>query len=263
MLYESEATIERWLSELEQPDLFGGLGLTLYTPPTPPVVGEVVPGSPADSAGLKPGDRVVSADGVAMPLWMDWVEYVRARPGEMIKLELERAGGLASAVIVPERVVDAGGEAIGRVGVAVKPVEMPPELVRQFQRGPLESVQAAFVRTGELTLFTLKSIQKMIQGLISPSNLSGPITIAKIATESAKSGLESYIAFLALLSVSLGVLNLLPIPVLDGGHLLFYTIELLAGRPVPEKIQALGYQLGLMMVLGIMLLALYNDILRL
>ena len=103
----------------------------------------------------------------------------------------------------------------------------------------------------------------MVQGLISPKNLSGPITIAKVATASAKSGLESYISFLALLSVSLGVLNLLPIPVLDGGHLLFYTVELLAGRPVPEKIQILGYQLGLMVVLGIMMLALYNDFARL
>jgi len=102
-----------------------------------------------------------------------------------------------------------------------------------------------------------------VTGLISPSNLSGPITIARVASASAKSGLESYIGFLALLSVSLGVLNLLPIPVLDGGHLLFYTIELLAGRPVPEKIQAIGYQLGLFMVLGIMLLAIYNDLVRL
>ena len=100
-------------------------------------------------------------------------------------------------------------------------------------------------------------------GLISPKNLSGPITIAKVATASAKSGVESFISFLALLSISLAVLNLLPIPVLDGGHLLFYTIELLAGRPVPEKIQSVGYQMGLFMVLGIMMLALYNDFTRL
>ena len=110
---------------------------------------------------------------------------------------------------------------------------------------------------------TLISIKKMATGLISSKNLSGPITIAKVASASAKSGLESYISFLALLSVSLGVLNLLPIPVLDGGHLLFYVVELLAGRPVPEKIQVLGYQVGLFLVLGIMVLALYNDFARL
>jgi regulator of sigma E protease len=140
---------------------------------------------------------------------------------------------------------------------------MPPELVRAYSRGPLEALGASVARAWDLSLFTLKSIKKMLMGLISPKNLSGPITIAKVATASAKSGLESYISFLALLSVSLGVLNLLPIPVLDGGHLLFYTIELLAGRPVPEKIQSAGYQLGLFMVLGIMVLALYNDFTRL
>ena len=152
---------------------------------------------------------------------------------------------------------------VGRVGVAVAMPAMPPEMVRQFQRGPLQSLGAAVTRTGELTSFTLSSIKKMLQGLISPKNLSGPITIAKVASASAKSGLESWIGFLALLSVSLAVLNLLPIPVLDGGHLLYYTMELLAGRPVPEKIQALGYQLGLFMILGIMALALFNDFARL
>ena len=263
MVYESEAVVQRWLSEQEQPDLFGGLGIAMYRPDVPPVVDEVVAGSPAAAIGLQPGDAVLRADGVAMPLWMDWVEYVRARPQQPIELEYERNGELMRAVIVPERISDEQGESFGRVGVGVALPEMPPEMVRQFERGPIEALGASLVRTGELTLFTLKSIKKMVMGLISPKNLSGPITIAKVATASAKSGLESYISFLALLSVSLGVLNLLPIPVLDGGHLLFYTVELLAGRPVPEKIQALGYQLGLFLVLGIMMLALYNDFARL
>jgi regulator of sigma E protease len=263
MVYESEAAIERWLSQQEQPDLYGGLGITLYSPEVPPVVDEVVADSPAAAIGMAPGDKVLSADGVPMNLWMDWVEYVRARPGQPIDLEYERGNELLRATIVPDSVTDEGDEVFGRVGVAVAMPEMPPELIRQFPRGPLEALGASFVRTGELSLFTLKSIKKMLQGLISPKNLSGPITIAKVATASAKSGLESYIGFLALLSVSLGVLNLLPIPVLDGGHLLFYTLELLAGRPVPEKIQSLGYQLGLFMVLGIMMLALYNDFTRL
>ena len=134
---------------------------------------------------------------------------------------------------------------------------------REFNRGPLESLGASVVRTWELAGFTLNSIKKMVMGLISPKNLSGPITIAKVASASAKSGLESYISFLALLSVSLGVLNLLPIPVLDGGHLMYYVVELLAGRPVPERIQMLGYQLGLFLILGIMGLALFNDFARL
>jgi len=255
--------IERWLSEQEQPELFGGLGITLYSPDIPPVVGEVVADSPAAAAGLLAGDRVVSADGRPMPLWDDWVAYVRARPGVPIELGVDRDGRTLYTTVVPERRLDEDGQPYGRVGVAIAPPEWPPEMVRRFPRGPVEAFGAALSRTGELTVFTLKSIQKMITGLISHKNLGGPITIAKVASASAKSGLESYVGFLALLSVSLGVLNLLPIPVLDGGHLLFYTIELLAGRPVPERIQALGYQLGLFMVLGIMLLALYNDIVRL
>jgi regulator of sigma E protease len=263
MVYDSEGTLHNWLSEEEQPDLFGGLGLIMYTPDVPPVVDEVVDGSPAQSAGLRKGDQVLRADGVDMRLWMQWVEYVRARPGERIELELSRDGELLQTDITPEALTDENGEVFGRVGVSVAFPEMPPELVREFERGPLEALGASFTRTGELVVFTLNSIKKMVMGLISPKNLSGPITIAKVATASAKSGLESYISFLALLSVSLGVLNLLPIPVLDGGHLLFYTLELLAGRPVPEKIQALGYQLGLFIVLGIMMLALYNDFARL
>ncbi len=263
VVYESEARIERWLAGDEQPDLFGGLGLSMYTPEVPPVVGQVVGGGAADRAGLQPGDLVVSADGVSMNLWMDWVDYVRARPEQPIEVEYRRGMELRQVTIVPELLVDDNGDSIGRVGLGVQFPEMPPEMLRKFERGPVEAFGASLQRTGELVGFTLNSIKKMVMGLISPKNLSGPITIAKVATASAKSGVEAYVSFLALLSVSLGVLNLLPIPVLDGGHLLFYFAELLAGRPVPEKIQALGYQVGLFLVLGIMCLALYNDFSRL
>jgi regulator of sigma E protease len=263
MTYESQGFIESWLSDQEQPNLLKGLGITLYTPPIPPVVGEVVAGSPAAQAGIQVGDTMRVADGLPMDLWMDWVEYVRARPGQSIDLEFQRGTDTLQTFIVPEAVADDTGASFGRVGIAVAMPEMPSHLLRQYSRGPLESLGAGVVRTWELSVFTVNSIKKMVMGLISPKNLSGPITIAKVATASAESGLESYISFLALLSVSLGILNLLPIPVLDGGHLLFYTIELLAGRPVPEKIQAVGYQLGLFMVLGIMVLALYNDFARL
>jgi regulator of sigma E protease len=263
VVYESEVHLDRWLSDQEQPDLFGGLGIAMYTPAVPPLVDQVVPGGAADRIGMVSGDLVLRADGVDLPLWMDWVEYVRERPEQAIELEYERDGELIQALIVPDREVDESGEAFGRVGLGVALPDMPPEMLREFDRGPLQALGASFERTGELTVFTLKSIKKMIQGLISPKNLSGPITIAKVASASAKSGVEAYFSFLALLSVSLGVLNLLPIPVLDGGHLLFYLVELLAGRPVPEKIQAVGFQLGLFLVLGIMVLALYNDFSRL
>jgi len=262
VVYESEGVIHRWLAGEEQPDLFGGLGLSMYTPEVPPVIGQVVGGGAAEQAGLQPGDEVISADGVPMKLWMDWVDYVRARPGEAIDVEYRRGMELLRVTLVPE-LVDDNGESIGRVGLGVQLPEMPAEMLRKFERGPVEALGASLQRTGELVGFTLNSIKKMVMGLISPKNLSGPITIAKVATASAKSGVEAYVSFLALLSVSLGVLNLLPIPVLDGGHLMFYFAELLAGRPVPERIQALGYQVGLFLVLGIMFLALYNDFSRL
>ncbi len=263
MLYDSQAMLDNWLAGADEPDLYRALGLRLYVPEVPPKVSEIVDDGPAALAGLKPGDLIVSADGNPMPGWENWVDYVRQRPGESIRVSYERDGMRQSTALVPERITDDSGEAFGRVGMAVAVPEMPESMLRTFERGPLESLAAGINRTGEMIGFTLTSIKKMLQGLISPKNLSGPITIAKVASTSAQSGLESYVGFLALLSVSLGVLNLLPIPVLDGGHLLYYTVELIAGRPVPERVQMVGYQVGLFLVLSLMVFALYNDFSRL
>ncbi|MFT7289480.1 MAG: regulator of sigma E protease, partial [Halieaceae bacterium] len=263
VIYESSGQLDRWLVGDDQPDLLGGLGLTLYMPPIAPLISEVVPGSPAAQVGMQAGDRVLATDGIPMQLWEEWVEYVRARPGETLRVLLERDGTQITLALTPESVTDDQGETIGRVGVGVQLPDMPEEQLREFHRGPIESLTASVQRTGDMVSFTVKSMVKMVQGLISPKNLSGPITIAKVAATSAKSGLGSYISFLALLSVSLGVLNLLPIPVLDGGHLLYYTIELVAGRPVPERVQMVGYQIGLVMVVSLMAFALYNDFSRL
>jgi regulator of sigma E protease len=188
---------------------------------------------------------------------------VRARPGELLTVVIDRDGLQRELALRPEAASDDAGERIGRVGVGVVVPAMPESQRREFRRGPVEALLAAGDRTGDMVAFTVSSMVKMVQGLISPKNLSGPITIAKVASTSAKSGLESYIGFLALLSVSLGVLNLLPIPVLDGGHLLYYSIELFFGRPVPERIQVVGYQIGLALVVSLMVFALYNDFSRL
>ena len=262
VIYSSSAPIKRWLAGVENPDPLSGLGITLAMPVILAVVNEVTPDGPAERAGFLPGDEIVAADGQTISDWTDWVDYVRSRPGSRLVATVIRDGMRLPIEVVPERRSLEGGD-IGSVGMSVRVPAFPADRVRTFERGPVEALMAAVTRTLDLTLFTFESMIKMLKGLISTDNLSGPITIAQIAASSAESGLLSWFSFLALLSVSLGALNLLPIPVLDGGHLLFYGIEAISGRAVPERIQAYGYQLGFALVLSLMAFALYNDVARL
>jgi len=263
VVYHQKAELNMWLADKEQPNLFGGLGIDMYRPEVPVVIDEIVAESAAEEAGLLPGDRILMADGEPMNQWMEWVEYVRARANQSILIQVERDSTIQEFVITPARIVDDGGKVHGQVGVSVQIPEWPKDMVRQFNYSFGSALIASLRRTADISMFTLISIKKMIMGVISPKNLSGPITIAKVASVSAKSGLEAYVGFLALLSISLGVLNLLPIPVLDGGHLLYYGVEWLVGHPVPEKVQVVGYQMGMFIILGVMVLALYNDFARL
>ena len=255
---DSEAPINQWLRGEEEPDLLGALGVTIRMPPVLPVVGGLTEDGTAAQAGFLEGDLIISADGEAIPLWMDWVTYVRARPDQAITVELERQGTRQSLSVTPAVAVSEG-ERIGAVGMSVALPVIPDAQQRQFERGPVEALVASVKRTGDLVVFTFKSIGRMLQGLISPSNLSGPITIAKVAASTAEAGWVAWLGFLALLSVSLGALNLLPIPVLDGGHLVFYGFEAILGKPLPDRVQMAGYQVGLVLVLSIMVFALYND----
>jgi len=208
------------------------------------------------------GDQIIAADDQAIATWAAWVDYVRARPEVPLVATVARDGINLMIPVIPNK-VESENQPIGSVGMSVRMPEFPKERIRTFDRGPVEALFAAVKRTVNLTLFTFESMIKMVKGLISTDNLSGPITIAQIAASSAESGLLSWFSFLALLSVSLGALNLLPIPVLDGGHLLFYAIEAISGRAVPERVQVFGYQLGFAMVLSLMAFALYNDVARL
>jgi regulator of sigma E protease len=263
MTYESGTELTDWLAGSEATELISGLGIELYRPPVLAVVGEVVEGSPAEIAGLQSGDRVISADGNPISDWMAWVDYVRARPAQSINVVYEREGQQLSTQLLPATLYDEENQAYGQVGVGVQWPEWPEEMRRSFSYGVTGAAVEALKRTWSMSVFTLESIKKMLMGLISPKNLSGPITIAKVASASASSGLDAYLGFLALLSVSLAVLNLLPIPVLDGGHILYCLMELLTGKAVSERLQVLGYQLGLFIIAGVMMLALYNDISRL
>lgn len=267
IVYESSAELHDWLVGEETTNMVGGVGISLYQPPLAPVVDEVVEESPAAAAGLMAGDRIVATGGIEFDDWFEWTTYVREHAETSLSLEYLRDGVRYQTEITPKRVVAESGETYGQVGVQLRPdpdwPSWPDAMIRTFKYSLTEAAVAALTKTWEMSFFTLDAIKKMLEGLISPKNLSGPITIAKVASASAESGLEQYLGFLALLSVSLGVLNLLPIPVLDGGHILYGLIELLTGREVPERVQVLGYKLGLFIILGVMMFAIYNDISRL
>jgi len=257
--------LHEWMSaEMDKaPDLVGSLGIDLWYPPSKAVIGEILPNTPADRAGLKVDDRIVSVDGQGVTSWEDWVSYVRARPEVTMNVELVRDGKTQALALTPDRKVDDKGVAFGQVGVGNKAPEWPPEMLRKQHFNVFTAIAPALKQTWETTTFTLVSIKKMLTGAISHKNLSGPVTIAKVAAASAKTGWESYVSFLALLSISLGVLNLLPVPVLDGGHLLFYAVEAVRGSPLPERIQNFSTQIGLGLVMMMMMMALYNDFSRL
>jgi regulator of sigma E protease len=204
----------------------------------------------------------VALNGQALDDWQQLVDQVRALPGKSVNLKVERAKQMLD---VPVQLAARGeGEArSGYLGAGVQGGEWPVEMLREVSFGPLEAVAEGFRRTWTMSLLTLDSLKKMLFGELSVKNLSGPITIAKVAGASAESGFGDFLNFLAYLSISLGVLNLLPIPVLDGGHLLFYLIEWARGRPLSERVQGWGMQIGISLVIGVMLLALVNDLSRL
>ena len=257
-----QITLNAWLRGADEPDPIQSLGLQPWRPAVPAVLAHIDPSGPAQAAGLRSGDRLLSLDGVALRDWQDLVERVRARADQQVVLEIEREGQLLS---LPVRLVGRGdGEARqGYLGAGVSGVDWPAEMLREIRYGPLDAVWQGVQRTWSMSALTLDSLGKMLFGELSVKNLSGPITIAKVAGTSAQSGLADFLNFLAYLSISLGILNLLPIPVLDGGHLLFYLYEWARGKPLPEKVQAWGMQIGITLIIGVMLLALFNDLGRL
>lgn len=244
-------------------DLLARLGLRLYRPDVAPIIGQVIPGGVAERAGLAARDRVLAIDGQPIATWDALVAKVRSSPARTLALEVERAGKRLRVEVVPETVAQ-GTETIGRIGAGphFDPGAVAPYLVH-VRYGPVESLARALAKTWEMSVFSLRMLGKMIVGEVSWRNLSGPVTIADYAGQSAQLGLAAYLAFLALISISLGVLNLLPIPLLDGGHLMYYTIEVLKGSPVSERIMEFGQRAGLVVLLFLMAFAFYNDINRL
>lgn len=254
--------LKDWLKDAEEPDPIGSLGIRPWRPEISPVVAQLDPQGPAQAAGVRLGDRLLSLDGEALNEWQDVIDRVKPLYGQAVQLEIERDGQrLELPLTLAERGED--GSRRGYLGAGVAAGEWPAEMLRNVSYGPLEAVVEGLRRTWTMSVLTLDSLKKMLFGELSVKNLSGPITIAKVAGASAQSGVGDFLNFLAYLSISLGVLNLLPIPVLDGGHLLFYLVEWVRGRPLSDRVQGWGVQIGISLVVGVMLLALVNDLGRL
>jgi len=255
------------MAALSGPDLESDfvvkLGLRLDRPRVPPVIDTVTGGGPAEKAGLRSGDRILSIDGEPIDSWGALVSKVRASPERTLRVRVERDGREQPITLVPESVVR-GESTYGRIGASSR---VDPELMRDYlvevRYPPTEALGRAAARTWEMSVFSLRMLWRMATGSVSWRNLSGPVTIADYAGQSAQLGLAPYLAFLALISISLGVLNLLPIPMLDGGHLMYYSVEILKGSPVSERVMELGQRIGLALLLCLMAFAFYNDINRL
>ena len=245
-------------------DPLRSLGFVPYQPPLQPLIGEVKPGGPADQQGMKPGDRVLKADGKSISTWQDFVEVVRTHPESTFAAEVRRGEAVLSLSLTPRSQKDELGIREGKldIGLGKQDFRIPPAYLQRVDYDPLTALGEAFRKTGNLIDMTLVSLGKMLVGLVGLDNLSGPITIAKVAGHTASIGWEALIGFMALLSVSLGVLNLLPIPVLDGGHLLFYSAEAILGKPLPARIQDWGLRAGIAIMGSLMLLAIFNDLVR-
>ena len=255
-------TLTNWQVDSKRPDLLGSLGIEPFVPRVPMIVGDVMPDSPAALADIRPSDLVRSVDGQTLKDWLALVNFVKQRPNQRIVFTITRQGKNSDvSVLVGSK--NSHGKAEGYLGVRSKPIKWPPYWLRTQKESPINAVVIASGQTIKLIGDTFSIFGRLAQGKLSFHALSGPVGIAQAAGESARIGLTDYLSFLALLSISLGVLNLLPIPLLDGGYLFYCLIELVIRRPVSEKIKSTGAFFGFFCMIALMVVALSNDIDRL
>lgn len=241
--------------------LLSVVGLQPIRPDIPAVLSEVIRGGSAEQAGLQAGDKLLSANADSIEDWQSWVTLIQNSAGETLSITFERQGNIEQTLVMPE----ADENNLGRIGAAVATVDVPvPDyLVAEQRYGPLAALPEAALQTWQFSTTMLKSLWGMLAGQVSTDNLGGPITIAQFAGSSAEQGWVTFISFLAMISISLGILNLLPIPMLDGGHLMLYFIEWIKGSPVSEAVQIQSQKIGLILLLMLMVFAFTNDLTRL
>ncbi len=244
-------------------DTLQPLGIVRFDPEIAPVIGKLLPDGAAARAGLQVGDRLIKVNDQKLANWQDWVQLVRQHPAKPLRVEVERQGQFKTLTVLPDA-VDEAGQRVGKIGAAPQVDEsVLTGLMTEVRYGPVEALWEGTVKTWDMSLFTLEMMGRMVTGQVSWRNLSGPLTIADYAGQSASLGWISFVGFLALVSVSLGVLNLLPVPLLDGGHLMYYVAEVFTGRPVSERTMEIGARIGMTLLLLLMSFALFNDLQRL
>lgn len=251
-IVDVQIPIERWHEGVGEPDVIRSLGIqgTQLA-----VVGGVVAGKPGERGGLQADDWIRAVDGEPVADWFELVGHIEANPGTTLSLNVTRAGGSLSLQVTPEGRLDGNGVEKGFLGIELQRV------LEQY--GALEAIPRAFADTWDKTLLIFSTVKKIVTGSVSVKNLSGPVTIAQVAGDSAQYSLRAFLFIMGFLSVSLGVFNLLPIPMLDGGQVVYNASEWIMGRPVPERIQILGVQIGLFLIGILFVVVMYNDVLRL
>ncbi|MEW6648333.1 MAG: RIP metalloprotease RseP [Pseudomonadota bacterium] len=261
--YRYQLPLDQLQGEMDAGTFSKVIGLQPYRPHIAAVLDEVVAGSAAARAGLQAGDEIVAVDGVAVVDWEALVLKVRDHPDVDLKFLVRRGIDEFEVLVRPQAHGTAGG-AVGRIGAGVRlDPHLAERLRSEWRLGPVDALGAALHKTWDMSALTVRMLGEMVIGRVSTENISGPITIAVYARSSALAGFAQFLAFLAVVSISLGVLNLLPVPVLDGGHLLFYLIEAIKGSPVSEQTEALAARIGIALILLLMTLAMYNDVARL
>jgi len=263
ILHQYSLDLTHWIYDGSNPFLLESIGLTPDEPTIPPVINSVQKNSPAAKAGLQKGDSIIAVDQKSISSWQDMVRLISSKANQQVKFVVKNAKGRKTLFVHVGSYKLSSGKVVGFLGVESKKTHWPDNMIRLQRYNPIKALSKAIYKTYDMSVTTLSLLGKMIIGDISFKGISGPVGIAQGAGFSASLGFTHFLSFIALVSVSLGIINLLPLPILDGGHFLFFIIEAVIKRPLPEKVQEISLKIGILLLISVMLLALYNDLSRL